>query len=368
MKFTCDKYDLQQAVTICSRAAAAKSPVPALEGILITAGETLRLTGYDLKEGIYTDIDADVEEYGSIVVGARLFGEMIRRMPDGRVSFETDEKENVYLRCGKNEYKFMGISTQDYPEIPVIDKINSMNIPMSVLKSMINQTIFAVATTDVRPIYTGALFEAEDKHLTIVAVDGYRMAKRSETLNESKIDQCTFIVPGNCLSDIERICTEEEGNVDICVGSKHISFTIGDTVVISRKLEGEFLNYRKSIPTQFEHKILVNKSDFVNSIERVALIISEKNNSPVRMTFNDGKINLRCVNPVGNAEDECSCEGSGNGVEIGFNNKYMTDALKASGEEKVYVCINSPSSPCIIKAEDETDKFTYMILPVRLKA
>ncbi|MDO4983525.1 MAG: DNA polymerase III subunit beta [Eubacteriales bacterium] len=368
MKFTCDKYELQQAVTICSRAAAVKSPVPALEGILITAGDNLRLTGYDLKEGIYTDIDADVAEYGSIVVNARLFGEMIRKMPDGTVSFSADEKDNVFLKCGKNEYKFMGISTQDYPEIPAIDRINSMTVPMAILKSMINQTIFAVATTDVRPVYTGALFEAEEKHLTIVAVDGYRLARRSETLENSKIDSCTFIVPADCLSDIERICTDEEGDADICVGKKHISFTLGNTVVVSRKLEGEFLNYRKSIPTEFAHMILVNKSDFVNSIERVGLIISEKNNSPVRMTFNDGKINLRCVNPVGNAEDECPCEGSGDGMEIGFNNRYMTDALKASGEEKLYVCINNPSSPCIIKAEDQTDKFTYMILPVRLKA
>lgn len=368
MKFTCDKYELQQAVTICSRATALKSPIPALEGILITAGDTLRLTGYDLKEGIYTDIDADVSEYGSIIVGARLFGEMIRRMPDGIVSFETDAGENIYLKCGKNEYKFMGISTQDYPEIPVIDKVNSMTLPMSILKSMINQTIFAVATTDVRPVYTGALFEAKEKHLTVVAVDGYRLAKRSEVLDNSRIEQCTFIVPADCLADIERICTDEDGTVDICVGKKHISFTIGKTVVISRKLEGDFLNYRKSIPEQFEYKILINKNDLVNSIDRVALIINEKNNSPVRMIFNDGKINLRCINPVGNAEDECPCEGSGNGIEIGFNNKYMTDALKASGEEKLRICINNPSSPCIIKNEEETDKFTYMILPVRLKA
>ena len=368
MKFTCDKYELQQAVTICSRAAAVKSPIPALEGILINAGQSLRLTGYDLKEGIYTDIDAEVSEYGSIVVSAKLFGEMIRKMPDGTVSFETDSNDSVYVKCGKNEYKFMGISTQDYPEIPVIDTINSMTLPMAILKSMINQTIFSVATTDVRPVYTGALFEAEEKHLTIVAVDGYRLAKRSEILDNSKIEQCSFIVPADCLSDIERICTDDEGTVDICVGKKHISFTIGKTVVVSRKLEGEFLNYRKSIPTQFAYKILVNKGDLVNSIDRVALIINEKNNSPVRMTFNEDRINLRCINPVGNAEDECPSTGSGKGMEIGFNNRYMTDALKASGEEKLYLCLNSPSSPCIIKAEDEGDRFTYMILPVRLKA
>lgn len=368
MKFTCDKYELQQAVAVCSRATAAKSPVPALEGILITAGDTLRLTGYDLKKGIYTDIDADIDVCGSIVVNARLFGEMIRRMPDGRVSFSVDENENVYLKCGKNEYKFMGISTDDYPEIPTIDNGSSMTMPMAILKSMINQTIFAVADTDVRPIYTGALFEVEEKELTIVAVDGYRLAKRVEKLNDAKLKKSSFVVPGSSLSDVERICTEGEGNVDINVGAKHISFSIGGTVVISRRLEGEFMNYRKSIPTEFEHKITVSKSEFMTSIERVALIISEKNNSPVRMTFNDGYIYLRCQNPVGVAEDECFCDGTGGGMEIGFNNRYMTDVLKSSGKDKLLICINSPSSPCIIKAEDESDAFTYMILPVRLKA
>lgn len=368
MKFTCDKYELQQAVNVCSRATAAKSPVPALEGILITAGDTLRLTGYDLKKGIYTDIDADIDVCGSIVVGARLFGEMIRRMPDGRVSFITDDNENVYLKCGKNEYKFMGISTDDYPEMPTIDNGNSMVMPMKILKSMINQTIFAVADNDVRPIYTGALFEVEEKALTIVAVDGYRLAKRVEQLNEAKYLKTSFVVPGSSLSDVEKICTEEDGNVDINVGAKHISFSIGNTVVISRRLEGEFLNYRKSIPTEFVHRITVNKSELISSIDRVGLIISEKNNSPVRMTFNDGFIYLRCVNPVGVAEDECFCSGSGNGMEIGFNNRYMIDALKASGQDKLKICINSPSSPCIIKAENESEAFTYMILPVRLKA
>ena len=368
MKFTCDKYELQQAVNVCARATAAKSPVPALEGILITAGDSLRLTGYDLKKGIYTDIDADIEVCGSIVVGARLFGEMIRRMPDGRVSFSTDDNQNVYLKCGKNEYKFMGISTEDYPEIPTIDKGNSMVMPMKILKSMINQTIFAVADTDIRPIYTGALFEVEEKTLTIVAVDGYRLAKRVENLDDARFERCTFVVPGSSLSDVERICTEEDGEVNIHVGAKHISFSIGNTVVISRRLEGEFLNYKKSVPTDFLYKIKVNKAEFISSIDRVGLIISEKNNSPVRMTFNDGTIYLRCVNPVGVAEDECFCEGSGGGMEIGFNNRYMTDALKASGQETLLVCINSPSAPCIIKAEDESEAFTYMILPVRLKA
>ena len=368
MKFTCDKSELQQAVNICSRAVAAKSPLPALEGILINAGEALRLTGYDLKEGIYTELDAEIEEYGSIVIGARFLSEMLRRMPDGRVSLTTDEELNVYVVCGKNEYKFVGLSTEDYPEMPEIKAVNSIKLPMPILKSMIVQTIFAVADTDIRPIYTGALFDIREDILHIVAVDGYRLAKRTESFTDRNMENCSFVVPGDALSDIERICSDDnEKEVMISVGDKHISFTIDNTVVLTRRLEGEFMNYEKSLPTEFDRIITVSRAELLSSIDRVSLIISEKNNCPVRMKFDDDRIQLSCLNPVGKAEDVCFCEGDGRGMEIGFNNRYMTEALKAAGVEKIKLCLISPTRPCVIKAEDESDKFTYMILPVRLK-
>lgn len=368
MKFNCEKYLLQSACTITARATAGKSPIPALEGLLIEAGENVKVTGYDLKKGIYTSIAAEVEERGSIVVGARLFGEMIRRLPDGIVSISVDESFNVNVKCGKTEFSFMGIDPRDYPEMPAVDGLNNVTLPQKELRSMINQTIFAVADTDIRPIYTGTLFEIEDDMLTLVSVDGYRLAKRCEKLESAKMENCSFVVPGTALSDVERICTDEDKTVMVSVGAKHISFAIGDTVVVTRRLEGEFLNYRKSIPDSFRFTVKVDKNEFLQTVDRAALIVNEKNSSPVRLTFNDGVIDCLCVTPLGKAEDVCPCEGDGSGLEIGFNDRYLRDALKASGADKLNICINTASSPCIITDAEGSDKFTFMILPVRLRA
>lgn len=368
MKISCEKYLLQSACGIASRAVAGKSPIPALEGLLLQAREQLTVTGYDLKKGIYTQMEADVKEQGSVVVGARLFGEMIRRLPDGIVTISKDINNNVNVKCGKSEFNFMGISAEDYPEMPVVDGVNNIALPQKILGSMINQTIFAVADNDMRPIYTGALFDIEGEELTLVAVDGYRMAKRCEKLELAKMENCSFVVPGSALSDIERICGDSEELVKISVGAKHISFSIGETVVVSRRLEGEFLNYKKSIPDSFKYTVKVDRGEFMSAIDRVALIVSERNTSPVRMSFNDGSIDCLCVTPIGRAEDICACEGSGEGLQIGFNDRYLKDALKAAAKEELHVCLNSASSPCIITAADGSDNFTYMILPVRLHA
>ena len=368
MKFSCEKYLLQSACGIASRAAAGKSPIPALEGLLLQASDRLTVTGYDLKKGIYTQLEAEVKEQGSMVVGARLFGEMIRRLPDGIVTISTDINNNVNVKCGKSEFNFMGISPEDYPEMPVVDGVNNIALPQKILGSMINQTIFAVADNDMRPIYTGTLFDIEGEELTLVSVDGYRLAKRSEKLESAKMENCSFVVPGSALADIERICGDSEELVKISVGAKHISFSIGETVVVSRRLEGEFLNYKKSIPDSFKYTVKVDRGEFMSAIDRVALIVSERNTSPVRMSFNDGNIDCLCVTPIGRAEDVCTCEGSGEGLQIGFNDRYLKDALKAAAKEELNVCLNSASSPCIITAADGSENFTYMILPVRLHA
>ena len=368
MKFSCEKYLLQSACAVASRATASKSTIPALEGLLLQADLGLTVTGYDLRKGIYTRIEADVAEKGSVVVGARFLGEMLRRLPDGIVNVTVDGNLNVTVKCGRSEFNFIGISAADFPEIPMVDGVNNVVLPQGILRSMINQTIFAVATSDARPIYTGTLFEISGEELTLVSVDGYRLAKRSEKIEKGRMEDCSFVVPGTALSDIERICSDEEGEVAVAVGTKHILFTIGDTVVVSRRLEGDFLNYRKSIPDSFRFVVKVEKAEFMSSIDRVAMIISEKNSSPVRLRFSDSGIECRCMTPIGKAEDLCSCEGSGDGLEIGFNDRYLMDALKAAAADKLDLCLNSASSPCIVRAADGSDKFTYMILPVRLRA
>ena len=368
MKFSCEKYLLQAAIAVASRATASKSPIQALEGLLLQAESDLKVTGYDLKKGIYTYIAADIADTGSVVINARFLGEMIRKLPDGIVTLSTDDGNSVKVKCGRSEFNFIGMSAEDYPEMPGVEGLNTLRLPEKTLRSMINQTIFAVSDNDVRPIYTGTLFEKSGNELTLVSVDGYRLAKRSETLENSEGQDCSFVVPGNALSDIERICEDKDDPVSIAVGAKHISFTIGDTVVISRRLEGDFLNYRKSIPENFRYVLKIDRSEFMSVIDRVALIISERNTSPVHMFFNDGSIDCACRTPIGKAEDVCSCVGSGDGLEIGFNDRYLMDALKAAGKDELLICLNTASSPCVVKAADGTESFTYMILPVRLRA
>ena len=368
MKFTCDKSVLQSAAEVTTRAVPAKSPINALEGIYIEAGTVLTLTGYDLKKAIYTSIEADIEEPGCVIINARFFGEMLRRMPDGIVTVECDYNNNITVKCGKSEYNISGLDTEEYPEMPRFNEVKNIEIPQNVLANMISKTIFAVSKEEIRPIYTGTLFEIEDNELTLVSVDGYRLARRVEKVESSHLENCSFVVPGFALTDIEKICEDSDKPAKISVGEKHISFTMGDTVVVTRRLEGDFLNHRKSVPENFRYMIKVDRQEMISVINRVALVLSEKNGSPVRMAFNDNMIDCRCLTPIGKAQDFCMCEGSGDGIEIGFNDRYILDALKAAENDELLICLNTSSSPCILKAADGTENFTYMILPVRLHA
>ena len=367
MKFTCMKSALQAAVNIASRAASSKSPIPALEGILLEAGPAgLKLTGYDLKKGIYTTIEADVAQPGSIVLGAKIFGDIVRSLPEGVVTVKVDGL-NVSITCENSDFKIVGIDFNDYPELPSIDHHSGISLPQSILGEMIRQTIFAVSDNEARPVYTGEMFEIEGGSLTLVAVDGYRLALRREKIDK-EMESYSFIVPGNALSDLEKLCGDNDEDVTIALGSKHISFTIGRTVIISRRLEGDFLNYRKTVPTTFNVVVRADRHDLQRTVERVSLIIDDKIKNPIRCTIGENEIRIVCSTSIGKAEDVCPVSGDGKGLEIGFNNRYILDALKAAPSEEVDVCLNTGSSPCIINPADGSDKFLYMVLPVRLKA
>lgn len=369
MKIRCDKAELHAACMTAARASASKSPITVLEGLKLEAiGNQVRITGYDLRKGIHTSIESEVDEGGKVVVNCRLFCEMLRKLPDGMVSISCDDKLNMVVKCGRTQFNIIGQDAEEYPELPAVDPEKSIRLSQSILRNMIGRTIFAIADNDVRPIYTGVLFEIEDGQLTLVAVDGFRLARRTETI-EGEIENCSFVVPGYSLNDLEKILVDDnEKSVLISVGSKHISFELDNTVLVSRRLEGDFLNYKKSVPEDFRYTVRVNKSEMLETIDRVSLIISEKNTNPVRMTFGDNKINCLCITPIGKAEDTCSCEGSGEDMLIGFNDRYFSEALKACEDAELNLCLNSSTSPCIIKSTEDKNNYTYMILPVRLRA
>jgi DNA polymerase-3 subunit beta len=369
MKFTCEKLLLLNAILTASRAAVAKSPIPLLEGLLLEAeDENVMITGYDLKTGIVTNIPAEVEIKGGIVLNARLFGEIIRKMPGQYVTISVSSGYVAQICSEMSDFEILGSPTSDYPELPIVEEKDTVEISEAILKKMISQTNFAVSDNESRPIHTGALFETGNGELTIVAVDGYRLALRRELMENNDVPEFSFVVPGAALSEVERILSDSDGKVTLTLGSKHIIFTIDETVLISRRLEGEFLNYKNSVPTQAKYSLKIEKDELISAVERVSLIISDKLKSPVRCVFEDGVVKLYSASALGKASDECAIDGDGENLEIGFNDKYLLEALKAAPADDVMLELNSGVTPCLISPADDKNNFLYMILPVRLKA
>ena len=368
MKFTCDKNELGSAITKAARCCAQKSANPALEGLLIEAGNKVTVTGYDLRRGIYASIDADIPEPGSIVLNTRLFSEIVRRLPDGEISVTTNKDFTTVINCGKSEFRITGLDPEDYPLLPDVDCRNNLSLPQGTLRDMINQTSFALSDNEARPVYTGALFDIEDDELTMVGCDGYRLSLRKEPLERCDMEKGSFIVPGYALSDAEKICLDETEPVVIHVGEKHVSFTAGETVLISRRFDGEYLNYKRSIPDDNPITIKIKRTELARVVDRVALVILDKMKSPLRFRFDDGSINIMCSTAAGLAYDTCFCDGDGGGLEIGFNNRYMLEALRSAPADELLLCLKNGFSPCVIKDAAGGDSFKYMILPIRLKA
>ena len=369
MKFSCEKALLQSAISISSRAVSPKSSISALEGILVNATDELRLTGYNLSTGIRTTVPADVTEGGSLVLSAHLFGDIIRRLPDDVVNIATDGNM-VNIKCGMSEFNIMGTDPEEFPDLPLVEYEKTVELKRCVLRSMITQTLFSVSTNESRPIHTGSLFEVgEDNSLTVVSVDGYRLALRREIADKiTGKPNFSFVVPAAALSEVEKICGDSEETATIVLGSRHVMFKAGDTMLVARRLEGEFLNYRQAIPAEYRIVMVSDKRILQNTIERVSLIITEKQKSPIRCLFENDRMKIRVNTALGDARDECPMSGDGMGMEIGFNHKYMLDALKAAPADTVNLCMNSPISPCIITPSDGSDGFLYMVLPVRLRA
>ena len=368
MKFSCEKALLQAAISTTSRAVSPKSSIPALEGILLEAGSDLRLTGYNLETGIRTIVPADIREEGTLVLGARLFGEIVRKLPDDIVTFQS-ENYMVNIKCGMSEFNILGTDPEEFPELPTVEYQNSLILPQSRLKAMISQTLFAVSDNESRPIHTGSLFEVDSEGLTIVSVDGYRLALRHESIDKKEgAETFSFVVPGAALSEVEKICSDVDEPASVTQGTRHVMFKVGDTMLVSRRLEGEFLAYRQAIPRNNTIHVEGDTRALLSSIDRVSLIISDKLKSPLRCVFDSNLLKISTKTAIGDAYDECPLSGDGGGLEIGFNNKYLMDALKAAPADKVRLELTTGVSPCVILPTEGEENFLYMVLPVRLKA
>lgn len=368
MKFSCEKALLQAAISTSGRAVAVKSTIPALEGILMEAENDLRLTGNNLEIGIRTVVPADIQRKGSLVVSARLLGEIVRRLPDDMVLVTADNLM-INIKCGMSEFNIMGTPADEFPALPTVEYQNSFELQQSTLRAMINQTLFAVSGNDSRPVLTGSLFEINEKGLTIVSVDGFRLALRREQVGRTEgAETFSFIVPGSSLSEAEKICSDTEDAAFVTQGSRHVMFKVGDTMLISRRLEGEFMAYEKSIPRNNPIHVFGDTRSLITSIDRVSLLISEKFKSPLRCIFDKDVLRIDTKTAIGNATDQCGVDGDGGGLEIGFNNKYLMDALKAAPTDRVRLELGTRISSCVIVPAEGEENFLYMVLPTRLRA
>ena len=367
MRFTCEKNQLVQGLNIAGRTVAQKSSLSVIEGILCQAGAGISLTGYNMETAITYTIEADVSDPGQCILPAKLFGDIIRRLPEGPVTVVVDDNFKVSIRSGFASFTISAESAEDYPELPDVNTGKAIRIPQSALKELISGTIFAVSENQGRPIHTGVKFEVKGESVSAIAVDGFRLARRTFHMEESTGRDLSFVVPAAGLKEVEKILTDSDDAAAFTLGSKHILYQIGNATLVCRLLDGEFLDWRRVVPTNCPIKLIANVSDLASSVERVGLIVSEKYKSPVRCVFSNQVLNMRTNTTIGAAEDRCAIAGDGKELEIGFNVRYLADALKVVPAEEVTLELTNGLSPIVLTPVDDKKDFAYMILPVRIK-
>ncbi len=370
MKIVCYKDTILKAINSVVKAVASKTTMPILEGILIQTNDNeIKLTTYDLELGIEYIMNCEVIEQGSCVVNATMFSEIIRKLPDSEIHITLNSNNLLEIECEGALYKLTTMNPDEFPELPKIEVENSIELEQGVLKSMIRKTIFAVSTEENRPIFTGCLFEVENNKLNLVAVDGFRLALRSMFL-PTKSNNFSAVIPGKTLNEVNKILLDSFENVKIGIAKNQALFEMDNCKIVTRILDGEFLNYRTVIPSNWETRIRVNKNNLQNSFERISLIssssIEKEKKYPVKVSVDIGKVTISCTNQTGDAKEELFVSSEGKNMEAGFNPKYFLDSLKVIDEEEVFVELGSSISPCLVKSVENND-YVYMILPIRLK-
>ncbi|KPU42956.1 DNA polymerase III subunit beta [Oxobacter pfennigii] len=364
MKLRCSKGELLEGISTVQKAVTGRTTLPILEGILITCyNDRLTLTATDLDLGIETQVNCEIISKGSVVLNSRLLGDIVRRLPDMDIEIEVDSLYNTTISCGNSKFNIIGQNPDEYPELPVINENILYRIPQDLLKNMIRQTIFAAAQDETRPILTGVLFEVRNSVLTMVALDAYRLALRRANLGNA--DDITAVIPGKTLGEVGKILAQTDDDIAITFTPNHILFTINNTRVISRLLDGEFMNYRQIIPEEFKTKVKVNTKLLLDSIERASLLAKEGKTNLIKMEIGNDEIIITSNSQLGNVHEQVGIEFEGSDIKIAFNSKYFIDVLKIIDTDEIYLELSSSVSPCILKTED-WESHTYLILPVRL--
>lgn len=365
MKIITTKTALLESINIVQKAVPLKTTLPILEGILFDAENgKLKLTATDLEIGIETVLNADIIEPGKVVLSSRIVGEIVRKLPDSDIEIETTEKNFVCIKSNGSNFKVVTLPHNEYPELPVVKKENGITLKQNVMKDMIRKTIFAVSSDEVRPILTGVLFDVSGEKMTVVALDGFRMAvKWNSIINDNSFKA---VIPGKTLSEIGKILNEKEDAANIYFSRNHIQVQIEETIIVSRLLEGEFINYEQILPSEYKIKIKASSKALLEACERAELFARDSSNNMIKIEINDDIMIIMSNSQNGNAKEEIKVQKEGNDIEIAFNAKYIIDVLKVIESEEITMEFTTNISPSIISPFDNPG-YLYLVLPARFK-
>ena len=367
MKLICSKQNLLYGVNIVSKAVPTRTTMAILECILIDASANeIKLTANDIALGIETKIEGQIEERGIIALDAKIFSEIVRKLPDSDVTIETDSNFKTTITCEKAKFNIVGKSGDDFSYIPFIERNESVHISQFTLKEVIRQTIFSIADNDNNKLMTGELFEINENELKVVSLDGHRISIRKIQLKEN-YEHKKVVVPGKTLQEVSKILPgNADSEVDIYITENHIVFEFDNTTVVSRLIEGEYFKIEQMLSSDYETKVKINKRELLDCIDRATLLVKEGDKKPIIMNVTDDSVQLKINSFIGSMDEEIDVKKDGKDILIGFNPKFFIDALRVIDDEEVTLYMVNPKAPCFIKDDDET--YIYLILPVNFNA
>ncbi len=367
MKLICSKSNLLHGVNIVSKAVPTRTTMAILECILIDASANeIKLTANDMELGIETKIEGEIAERGVIALDAKIFSEIVRKLPDSDVIIETDASFKTTITCEKAKFNIVGKSGDDFSYIPYIERNEAIVMSQFTLKEVIRQTIFSIADNDNNKLMTGELFEINENSLKVVSLDGHRISIRNIELKNS-YDHKKVVVPGKTLQEVSKILPgNADDEVSIFLTGNHIVFEFENTTVVSRLIEGEYFKIEQMLSSDYETKLKINKRELLDCIDRATLLVKEGDKKPIIMNITDETMELKINSFIGSMDEEIDISKEGKDILIGFNPKFFIDALRVIDEEEVTLYMVNPKAPCFIK--DDEGKFVYLILPVNFNA
>lgn len=367
MKIICKKSDLQDSVNIVLKAVPSKSTMPILECLIIEAkDDKIKMIANDMELGIETIVKGNISRSGTIAINAKLFSEIIRKLPDNDVTIDIDSNYLATITCEKSKFTLSGRSGEEFPYLPNIVKQNAVVLSQFSLKEIIRQTVFSISDNESNKIMTGELFEISGDELKVVSLDGHRISIRKLTLSKSYED-IKVIVPGKTLTEISKILSGEiSEEVNIFFTDKHVLFEFNDTIVLSRLIEGEYYKINQMLSSDYETKVTVNKKELLNSIDRATLLIKETEKKPIIVNIDDKKMALKMNSSIGSLDEDIEILKEGKDILIGFNPKFLIEAIRVIDDEEIDIYLINPKAPCFIRNKEES--YIYLILPVNFNA